>query len=315
MSASKQTAFDYIDEKAGVITDVSDKIWDYAELSLREYKSGDLYAKVLKEEGFTVDHPFDNIETAFRASYGSGKPVIGILAEYDALTGLSQVAGSEKREELVADGNGHGCGHNLLGAGSMAAAFAVKKYLEEKGEGSGKVVFYGCPGEEGAATKAFMARDGVFAECDAALTWHPGNVNQVTSGTCNTCIQSEYKFTGVASHAAGAPEKGRSALDAVELMNIGVQFLREHMPDSSRIHYSITDAGGFSECCPAESTGSLHGPLYLGQRCPGTSGTCRQNRACGIHDDGHKDGEKVHRRLLQHSPEQGPGIPDVGKLQ
>ena len=226
MSASKQTAFDYIDEKAGVITDVSDKIWDYAELSLREYKSGDLYAKVLKEEGFTVDHPFDNIETAFRASYGSGKPVIGILAEYDALTGLSQVAGSEKREELVADGNGHGCGHNLLGAGSMAAAFAVKKYLEEKGEGSGKVVFYGCPGEEGAATKAFMARDGGFAECDASLT--------------------EYKFTGVASHAAGAPEKGRSALDAVELMNIGVQFLREHMPDSSRIHYSITDAGGDS---------------------------------------------------------------------
>ena len=214
MSASKQTAFDYIDEKSGVITDVSDKIWDYAELSLREYKSGELYAKVLKEEGFTVEHPFDNIETAFRASYGSGKPVIGILAEYDALTGLSQIAGSETRKELVADGNGHGCGHNLLGAGSMAAAFAIKKYLEEKG--------------------------------DAALTWHPGNVNQVTSGTCNTCIQSEYKFTGVASHAAGAPEKGRSALDAVELMNIGVQFLREHMPDSSRIHYSITDAGGDS---------------------------------------------------------------------
>ena len=246
MSASKQTAFDYIDEKSGVITDVSDKIWDYAELSLREYKSGELYAKVLKEEGFTVEHPFDNIETAFRASYGSGKPVIGILAEYDALTGLSQIAGSETRKELVADGNGHGCGHNLLGAGSMAAAFAIKKYLEEKGEGSGKVILYGCPGEEGAATKAFMARDGVFAECDAALTWHPGNVNQVTSGTCNTCIQSEYKFTGVASHAAGAPEKGRSALDAVELMNIGVQFLREHMPDSSRIHYSITDAGGDS---------------------------------------------------------------------
>ena len=131
MSASKQTAFDYIDEKSGVITDVSDKIWDYAELSLREYKSGELYAKVLKEEGFTVEHPFDNIETAFRASYGSGKPVIGILAEYDALTGLSQIAGSETRKELVTDGNGHGCGHNLLGAGAMAAAFAIKKYLEE----------------------------------------------------------------------------------------------------------------------------------------------------------------------------------------
>ena len=246
MSASKQTAFDYIDEKSGVITDVSDKIWDYAELSLREYKSGELYAKVLKEEGFTVEHPFDNIETAFRASYGSGKPVIGILSEYDALTGLSQIAGSETRKELVTDGNGHGCGHNLLGAGAMAAAFAIKKYLEEKGEGSGKVILYGCPGEEGAATKAFMARDGVFAECDAALTWHPGNVNQVTSGTCNTCIQTEYKFTGVASHAAGAPDKGRSALDAVELMNIGVQFLREHVVPEARIHYAITNTGGYS---------------------------------------------------------------------
>ena len=246
MSASKQTAFDYIDEKSGVITDVSDKIWDYAELSLREYKSGDLYAKVLKEEGFTVEHPFDNIETAFRASYGSGKPVIGILAEYDALTGLSQIAGSETRKELVTDGNGHGCGHNLLGAGSMAAAFAIKKYLEEKGEGSGKVILYGCPGEEGAATKAFMARDGVWKNLDVALTWHPEDVNEVATGSSNSCIQVQYKFTGTASHAAGAPEMGRSALDAVELMNIGVQFLREHMSDKARIHYAITDAGGCS---------------------------------------------------------------------
>lgn len=246
MTEGKTIVRSYIDQKADLITEVSDKIWEYAELSLREYQSGELYAKVLKEEGFVVEHPFDGIETAFRASYGSGKPVIGILAEYDALTGLSQVSGSPVRKELVEGGNGHGCGHNLLGAGSMAAALGIKKYLEEKGEGSGKVILYGCPGEEGAATKAFMARDGVFDECDAALTWHPGNVNQVTSGTCNTCIQTEYKFTGVASHAAGAPEFGRSALDAVELMNIGVQFLREHMPDGARIHYSITDAGGDS---------------------------------------------------------------------
>lgn len=246
MTEEKKQVLNYIDEKSDVIIDTSDRIWEYAELSLREFKSGDLYAKVLKEEGFEVEHPFCGIETAFRASYGSGKPVIGILAEYDALTGLSQVSGSAVRKELVPNGNGHGCGHNLLGAGSMAAAFALKHYLEQKGEGSGKVILYGCPGEEGAATKAFMARDGVFKECDAALTWHPANVNQVTSGTCNTCIQTEYKFTGVASHAAGAPDKGRSALDAVELMNIGVQFLREHMPDSSRIHYSITDAGGDS---------------------------------------------------------------------
>lgn len=246
MAEIKKQALAFIDEKAGLITDVSDQIWDFAELSLREFKSGELYAKVLAKEGFAVEHPFAGIETAFRASYGSGKPVIGILAEYDALTGLSQVAGSTERKELVADGNGHGCGHNLLGAGAMAAALGLKKYLETKGERSGTVVLYGCPGEEGAATKAFMARDGVFAECDAALTWHPDKVNQVTTGTCNTCIQTEYKFTGVASHAAGAPDKGRSALDAVELMNIGVQFLREHMPDSARIHYSITDAGGAS---------------------------------------------------------------------
>ncbi len=246
MTETRKNVLSYIDEKASVITDVSDRIWDYAELSLREYQSAKLYVKVLQEEGFSVESPFNGIETAFRASYGSGKPVIGILAEYDALTGLSQTAGAVKREEREADGNGHGCGHNLLGAGSMAAAFAIKKYLEEKGDGHGTVIFYGCPGEEGAATKAFMARDGRFAECDAALTWHPGTENQVTSGTCTTCIQTEYKFTGIASHAAGAPDKGRSALDAVELMNIGVQFLREHMPDGARIHYSITDAGGDS---------------------------------------------------------------------
>ena len=246
MTETKKQILSYIDEKSDIIINTSDKIWEFAELSLREFKSSDLYLEVLTNEGFKVEKPFCNIETAFRASYGSGKPVIGILAEYDALTGLSQVSGSAEREELVANGNGHGCGHHLLGAGAMAAAFAVKKYLEGKGEGNGTVILYGCPGEEGAATKAFMARDGVFKECDAALTWHPGNVNQVTSGSCNTCIQSEYKFTGVASHAAGAPDKGRSALDAVELMNIGVQFLREHMPDGARIHYSITDAGGDS---------------------------------------------------------------------
>ena len=186
------------------------------------------------------------IETAFVGTYGSGKPVIGILGEYDALTGLSQKAGATEREELVAGGCGHGCGHNMLGAGAMAAAFGIKKYLEKKGEGHGTVIFFGCPGEEGGASKAFMARDGVWKDLDAALTWHPSDVNQVTSGTCNSCIQTEYIFKGVASHASGAPEFGRSALDAVEVMNMGVQFLREHMPDSARIHYAITDAGGNS---------------------------------------------------------------------
>lgn len=242
---NKQKYLDVIDQNASVFTDVSDKIWEYAELSLMEYKSAKLYCEVLEKEGFTVETPVAGIETAFKAIYGSGHPVIGILAEYDALTGLSQEGGATERKEVVPNGCGHGCGHNMLGAGSMAAAFAVKKYLEET-KTPGTVIFYGCPGEEGGASKAFMARDNIWPELDAALTWHPGSVNQVTSGTCNTCIQVEYKFTGVASHAAGAPELGRSALDAVELMNVGVQFLREHMPDSARIHYAITDAGGNS---------------------------------------------------------------------
>ena len=242
--AEKQKYLKVIDEKANIITDVSDKIWEYAELSLLEFKSCELYCKVLKEEGFEVESPVCGIDTAFKATYGSGKPVIGILAEYDALSGVSQEAGVAYRKELVRGGNGHGCGHNMLGAGAMAAAFAVKAYLEENGGGT--VIFYGCPGEEGGAAKAFMARERLFEECDIALTWHPGSCNQVTSGTCNSCIQTEYKFTGIAAHAAGNPHMGRSALDAVELMNIGVQFLREHMPETARIHYAITDAGGNS---------------------------------------------------------------------
>ena len=242
----KKEFLNYIDEKKDVITDVSDKIWEYAELSLMEFQSAKLYCQVLEQEGFTVERAVAGRETAFKASYGSGRPVIGILGEYDALTGLSQKAGATEREELVAGGCGHGCGHNMLGAGAMAAAFGIKKYLEKKGEGHGTVIFFGCPGEEGGASKAFMARDGVWKDLDAALTWHPSDVNQVTSGTCNSCIQTEYIFKGVASHASGAPEFGRSALDAVEVMNMGVQFLREHMPDSARIHYAITDAGGNS---------------------------------------------------------------------
>lgn len=236
----------YIDEKKDEICGVSDKIWGYAELSLQEYKSCELYCEVLRKEGFTVESPYDNIKTAFAASYGSGKPVIGILAEFDALSGLSQVAGATTREELVKDGSGHGCGHNMFGAGSMAAAFAVKKYLEDKPEGSGTIILFGCPGEEGGASKAFMARDGVWKKLDCALAWHPADVNEVVGGTCNSCIQTEYAFKGIAAHAAGSPEFGRSALDAVELMNTGVQYLREHMPSDARIHYAMTDGGGMS---------------------------------------------------------------------
>lgn len=245
MQKEKQAALAAIEAKREMITDAADRIWEFAELSLMEQRSARLYCELLEKEGFTVERGICKIETAFSASFGSGRPVIGLLAEYDALSGLSQKAGSLVREELKAGGTGHGCGHNLLGAGAFAAALGVKAYLEAAG-GSGTVILYGCPGEEGGAAKAFMARDGVWKDLDAALTWHPEDVNEVRTGSSNSCIQVQYKFTGTASHAAGAPERGRSALDAVELMNIGVQFLREHMSDKARIHYAITDAGGCS---------------------------------------------------------------------
>lgn len=245
MTKEKQSAISAIDAKAEVITQMADAIWEYAELSLQEEKSAALYCKTLEDEGFQVERGICNIPTAFSASFGSGRPFIGILAEYDALSGLSQKGGSLTREEAEAGGCGHGCGHNLLGAGAFAAALGVKAYLAEKKQ-SGTVVLYGCPGEEGGAAKAFMARDELWRGLDAALTWHPEDRNEVATGSSNACIQVQYRFEGVASHAAGSPERGRSALDAVELMNIGVQFLREHMSDKARIHYAITDAGGRS---------------------------------------------------------------------
>ena len=242
----KKELYAYIDENKGIFEELSDKIWGFAEISLKEHESAKAYKDLLAELGFKVETGLAGVETAFSGTYGSGKPVIGILGEFDALSGLSQKPGLTVHDELITGGSGHGCGHNLLGAGSLSAAYAIKKYLEEKGEGNGTVIFYGCPGEEGGAGKAFMAKQDLFYGLDAAITWHPDDSNQVTSGSYLACVQVEYKFEGVAAHAAGCPHMGRSALDAVELMNIGVQFLREHMPVSDRIHYSITDAGGIS---------------------------------------------------------------------
>ncbi len=268
MKENKKTAIEEIENNAALICEVADRIWEYAELSLMEYKSCDLYCDKLTQEGFDVEKGICNIPTAFKASFGKGKPVIGILAEYDALSGLSQERGVAEKKEFVPKsveasdaacdrsaescggasekGNtGHGCGHNLLGAGALAAAIGIKKYLSESGS-EGTVILYGCPGEEGCASKAFMARDGEWKKLDAALTWHPADCNEVVTGSSNSCIQVMYTFHGKASHASGAPEMGRSALDAVELMNVGVQFLREHMSEKARVHYAITDGGGVS---------------------------------------------------------------------
>jgi len=234
-----------IRERAEEFTALSHEIWGYAELSLKEYRSAARYIELLKREGFTVTEKLGGIDTAFSGSFGAGRPVIGILGEFDALSGLSQAAGETSPRPLVPGGAGHGCGHNMLGAAAFAAACGVKRFLELSGL-PGTVVFYGCPGEEGGAAKAYLARDGVWKNLDAALSWHPGDTFEVTTGTNNACTQVLYKFTGVPAHAAGDPEHGRSALDAVELMNVGVQFLREHMKDEARIHYAIIDGGGVS---------------------------------------------------------------------
>lgn len=245
---NKTDLYTYIDSQKSLLTALSDQVWEFAETAFQEYRSAQLHCSTLEQAGFTVERGVAGIETAYRATYGSGKPVIGLLAEYDALAGLNQKACCPERQPTSpADAGkpGHGCGHNLLGVGALGGALAIKKHLEET-ERPGTVVVFGCPGEEGGSGKAFMARDGVFDGLDAALTWHTGSFNSLVSGSSLANVQVLYKFYGVSAHASSAPENGRSALDAVELMNMGTQFLREHMEDADRVHYAITNSGGFS---------------------------------------------------------------------
>ena len=241
----KNLIYEAVEEKTSLLTSLSDRIWEYAELSMMEHRSTAAYLEILREEGFRVHENLCGMATAFSASYGEGRPVIGLLGEYDALSGLSQFPGITSKQPLVEGGCGQGCGHNLLGAASLGAAIAIKEAIQA-GLLKGTVVFYGCPGEEGCAGKTFMARDGQFRDLDAALTWHPSDVNEVSTGSNAASIQVEYSFTGTAAHAANDPHLGRSALDAAELMNVGVQFLREHMEAKCAVHYSFADAGGLS---------------------------------------------------------------------
>lgn len=238
----KQEILQVIEEKRLELEAISDGIWDHPETGYRESFAAGSLCGFLEKNGFTVERGLAGIETAFCGSFGSGRPVIGLLGEFDALAMLSQEAEGLEQKAVVCEGAGHGCGHNLLGTGSLAAALAVKEYLERGHEGT--VRFYGCPAEEGGAGKVFMAKAGVFDCLDAAFTWHPGDTNQVCDGSNLANYQVCYHFKGKSSHAAMAPEMGRSALDAVELMNVGVQFLREHVPQECRIHYAITNSGG-----------------------------------------------------------------------
>ena len=231
-----------IDEKKDIFCGASDDIWEHPETSFGEYYAADLLTRILEENGFSVTRGLCGIPTAFKASFGKGKPSLGILAEYDGLDGLSQEGECAEKRSIPGVTKAHGCGHNLFAGGSLAAAFAVKSYIEETGKG--KITLFGCPAEEGGGGKVFMSRDGAFNEIDAVVSWHPEKMYMVRTRPALANVKVDYTFEGIAAHAGAAPERGRSALDAVELMNVGANFLREHMPQTARVHYAILDAGG-----------------------------------------------------------------------
>ena len=224
---------------------LSDAVWDAPEPGFREFESSRVQVDFLRRHGFEVKTNIADTVTGYEASWGSGHPVIAFLGEFDALYGMNQRADCTHYCPEDPEGMGQGCGHHLLGAGAIGAGLVFRDLLRERGCG-GTVKIFGCPGEESGSGKAYMARDGAFADCDVALTWHPANFHMVVAGSTQSCIQCYFRFHGVSSHAAGAPHLGRSALDAVELMDIGVNYMREHMEDGDRVHYAITNAGGKS---------------------------------------------------------------------
>ena len=228
-----------------ILFDLSKTIWEAAELKFAEHKSAAASVQVLKDAGFDVTVGFGGLDTAFMGRYGSGKPVIGILGEFDALDGLSQMPDVAVQTPRPGTTCGHGCGHHLLGTGAIGAGMALRSWCDAH-PGQGTVIVYGCPGEEGGSGKAYMARAGVFDELDLALTWHPGTVNRASTGSNLANCQAYFRFHGKASHAGGSPQHGRSALDAVEIMNVGVNYLREHMEMTDRVHYAVTNTGGVS---------------------------------------------------------------------
>lgn len=229
-------------EEREAFEQISDQIWEFAEMRYQEFESAKLLCRTLDACGFQVTRPIAGIETAFMGEYGTGRPVIAFLGEYDALPEMSQKADSTVQEPLVQGACGHGCGHHLLGTGSLEAAYAVKKLIEG-GVFKGTVRYYGCPAEEGGAGKGFMVRAGVFRDIDICLTWHPMDANGVMNHTLAN-MRFFFEFHGVSAHASANPHMGRSALDALELTNVGCNYLREHIIPEARLHYAVTNTGG-----------------------------------------------------------------------
>lgn len=230
-----------LDKQYNTYATIAKQIWTYAEVGYQEEKSSALLQRTLKDAGFSLEVGVAEMPTAFVASYGSGKPIIGILAEFDALPGLSQDTVAE-RKLIVEGGAGHACGHHLFGAASTAAAITIKDWLQKSGH-TGTVRLYGTPAEEGGAGKVYMVREGLFEDVDAVLHWHPSPVNDASPGASLANKSAKFRFYGQASHAAAAPQRGRSALDGVEAMNYMVNLLREHVPQETRMHYIITRGG------------------------------------------------------------------------
>jgi len=241
----------WLEENAPRFTEMSDAIWARPEVAFQEFYASKLQADFLEAEGFRITWDVGGINTAFVAEWGEGCPIIGFLGEYDALAGLSQ-KNQPTQEPVVEGAPGHGCGHNLLGTGCLASAVAVRHWLAATGR-AGTVRYYGCPGEEQISGKTFMARDGAFDDLDAAFNYHPSAINAPSKGSAVGVYDLTFRFHGTAAHAGGSPHLGRSALDAVELMNVGVNFLREHVREKVRIHYAITHGGDVPNIVPPEA--------------------------------------------------------------
>jgi aminobenzoyl-glutamate utilization protein B len=249
--ADKSNTIKSLESKADHYADIAMQIWDLAELGFLEHKSIELLINELEAAGFAIETGVAGMPTAFIAEWGSGGPIIGMLAEYDALPGMSQapVPVQKAREEGKP---GHACGHHMFGTASVAGAIATKEWLEQSGT-QGTIRLYGTPAEEGGGAKVFMVRSGLFDDVDAVLTWHPGDRNASSPRSTLSAIGAKFTFTGKASHAAKFPERGRSALDGVEAMNDMVNLMREHIPQESRIHYSIEYGGGAPNVVPAKA--------------------------------------------------------------
>ncbi len=249
MSTDKEYAHDWIENNKKQLIETSDKVWEFAELGLIEFKSSVLLANELEKQGFRVDRGIAGMPTAFVATWGEGKPVIGIMGEYDALPGLSQKK-VPRKEPLETGKPGHGCGHNIHGTSGMAATIAVRKAME-KHKIKGTIKFFGCPAEENFDGKVFMVRDGYFDNVNAVISHHPNSMNGATLESSLAVTSVKFHFHGKASHAGDSPEHGRSALDAVELMNMGVNYLREHVIQDARIHYIIEKGGDQPNIVPS----------------------------------------------------------------